>query len=51
MISDKGAPVVKEQSEAWIKANGPLKTGQAAITDAGGSLRCQKVIHSTFYEI
>lgn len=47
-IADKGAPVINEQSAQWIEKYGPLEPGETAITDAGGNLRCKKVIHGNY---
>ena len=44
-ISRKGGPVVQQESDAWVRAHGPVPTGSAAITVAG-ALPCRHVIHA-----
>ena len=44
-ISRRGGPSIQEASWAWVREQGPVPTGSAAITSAG-SLPCQYVIHA-----
>ncbi len=39
-----GGHSIQEESDAWVKANGPLGDGVAAVTSAG-SLRARWVVH------
>ncbi|HKZ19633.1 MAG TPA: macro domain-containing protein [Acidimicrobiia bacterium] len=43
-IARAGGDVIQRESDAWVKERGPLKPGQAAVTNAG-SLPAAKVIH------
>lgn len=43
-IARAGRPVVDEESEAWIRQNGPLNLGDAAYTGAG-SMPARWVVH------
>ncbi|CAN5879846.1 hypothetical protein BH23ACT5_BH23ACT5_05360 [soil metagenome] len=43
-IARAGAPVVDEESRAWIRANGPIGSGTAAHTGAG-SMPAKWVVH------
>jgi O-acetyl-ADP-ribose deacetylase (regulator of RNase III) len=44
-ISRKGGPAIQQESSAWVREHGPVPTGSAAITGAGG-LPCRYVIHA-----
>jgi O-acetyl-ADP-ribose deacetylase (regulator of RNase III) len=44
-IARKGGPEIQAQSNAWVKANGPVKTGSAVIL-GGGALKAKRVIHT-----
>ncbi|MDZ7316170.1 MAG: macro domain-containing protein [candidate division KSB1 bacterium] len=44
-ISRKGGPVIQKESDEWVKAHGPVKTGSAAYTHAG-MLKAKYVIHA-----
>ena len=44
-IARKGGPEIQDQSDAWVKANGPVKTG-SAVTLGGGALKAKRVIHA-----
>jgi O-acetyl-ADP-ribose deacetylase (regulator of RNase III) len=44
-IARAGGPVVQRESDAWVRAHGPVPTGSAAITRAG-ALPCRHVIHA-----
>jgi O-acetyl-ADP-ribose deacetylase (regulator of RNase III) len=44
-ISRKGGPSIQQESDAWVREQGPVHTGSAAITGAG-SLPCRYVIHA-----
>ncbi|MEN8113973.1 MAG: macro domain-containing protein [Actinomycetota bacterium] len=43
-IARAGAPVVDEESRAWISENGPVPPGGAAVT-AAGSMAAEHVVH------
>ena len=45
VISRKGGPAIQQESDAWVRANGPVPTGSAAIT-SGGRLKARHVIHA-----
>jgi O-acetyl-ADP-ribose deacetylase len=44
-IARKGGPDIQDQSNAWVKANGPVKTGSAVLL-GGGTLKAKRVIHA-----
>jgi O-acetyl-ADP-ribose deacetylase (regulator of RNase III) len=44
-IHRAAGPVISTQGRAWVTAHGPLATGQAMITDAGG-MAARYVIHT-----
>jgi len=44
-IVRKGGEVIQEESTAWVREHGPVRTGTAAITGAG-RLPAAKVIHA-----
>jgi len=44
-ISRRGGPAIQQESTAWVRENGPVPTGSAAITGAG-ALPCRYVIHA-----
>ncbi len=44
-ISRKGGPEIQKQSNEWIKTQGIVKTGTAAMT-SGGLLKAKYVIHA-----
>uniref|UniRef100_A0A3B4YFR7 Poly [ADP-ribose] polymerase 9-like n=1 Tax=Seriola lalandi dorsalis TaxID=1841481 RepID=A0A3B4YFR7_SERLL len=44
-LSHAGGPQIRKESNDYIKRNGPLKTGDAIISDAW-SLPCKKIIHA-----
>ena len=44
-ISDKGGPIIKEESLKYIKDNGEIKVGQCAVTGSG-DLACKHIIHT-----
>jgi O-acetyl-ADP-ribose deacetylase (regulator of RNase III) len=43
-IVRSGGPIVQDESDAWIRAHGPLGPGDAAVTTAG-AMRAHHVIH------
>ncbi len=43
-ISRAGGPSIDAESAAWVRANGPVRPGQAAVT-GGGELPARWVIH------
>jgi O-acetyl-ADP-ribose deacetylase (regulator of RNase III) len=45
VISRKAGPAIQQESDAWVRANGPVRTGSAAIT-SGGRLKARHVIHA-----
>ena len=45
VISRKGGPTIQSESDAWVRAHGPVPTGSAAIT-SGGNLRARHIIHA-----
>jgi O-acetyl-ADP-ribose deacetylase (regulator of RNase III) len=45
IISGRGGPIIQMESDAWVRAHGPVPTGSAAIT-SGGSLKARHVIHA-----
>jgi O-acetyl-ADP-ribose deacetylase (regulator of RNase III) len=45
IISGKGGPIIQMESDAWVRAHGPVPTGSAAIT-SGGNLQARHVIHA-----
>ena len=45
VISRKGGPTIQRESDAWVRAHGPVLTGSAAIT-SGGRLKSRHVIHA-----
>ncbi|CAJ0929874.1 unnamed protein product [Ranitomeya imitator] len=45
MISQKGGPMIQEESNSYIQTYGQVETGQVAATRAG-QLPCQYVIHA-----
>ena len=44
-ILRKGGPLIQKESTTWVRENGPVETGTAAITSAG-DLAVKKVIHA-----
>lgn len=44
-IVKAGGEVIQEESNEWVRKNGPVPTGETAITGAG-SLNCKYVIHT-----
>jgi O-acetyl-ADP-ribose deacetylase len=44
-IARRGGPEIQAQSDAWLKANGPVKTGSAVLL-GGGLLKSKRVIHA-----
>lgn len=44
-IARKGGPEIQAQSDAWVKANGPVRTGSAVLL-GGGTLKAKRVIHA-----
>jgi O-acetyl-ADP-ribose deacetylase (regulator of RNase III) len=44
-IRRKGGEVIQQESDAWVKQHGPVRTGSAAITGAG-KLAAKYVIHA-----
>ena len=44
-ISRKGGPVIQNESNSWLKKYGRVRTGDVAVTGAGG-LKAQYVIHA-----
>jgi O-acetyl-ADP-ribose deacetylase (regulator of RNase III) len=44
-IVRRGGAVIQEESRAWVRAHGPVTTGEAAITGAG-TLAAKHVIHA-----
>ena len=44
-IASKGGVEIQNQSDAWVKANGPVKTGSAVLL-GGGLLKSKRVIHA-----
>ena len=45
VISRQGGPTIQRESDAWVRAHGPVETGSAAIT-SGGQLKARYVIHA-----
>jgi O-acetyl-ADP-ribose deacetylase (regulator of RNase III) len=45
LISRKGGRVIRQESAAWVRANGPVAHDKPAFTSAG-LLPCSKVIHA-----
>jgi putative ATPase len=39
-----GGQVIQDESDAWVRANGPLSPGRAAVTSAG-ALAARMVVH------
>lgn len=44
-ISRKGGPKIQQESRAYVKAHGKVKTGTCGYT-SGGNLKCKYVIHA-----
>jgi O-acetyl-ADP-ribose deacetylase len=44
-ISKKGGPVIKQESNLWVRTHGVVKTGSVAVT-SGGLLKARFVIHA-----
>jgi O-acetyl-ADP-ribose deacetylase (regulator of RNase III) len=44
-IVRRGGPAIQQESAAWVREHGPVRTGSAAITGAG-TLPCRYVIHA-----
>ena len=40
-----GGPIIQKESDAYVNKNGPVKTGQVAVTSAG-NLSCKFLIHA-----
>ncbi|MDY7080590.1 MAG: macro domain-containing protein [Chloroflexota bacterium] len=45
VISRKGGPAIRRESNEWVRRHGPVATGSAAIT-SGGNLEARYVIHA-----
>jgi len=45
VIAKNGGPAIQQESTRWVKENGPVRTGSAAITGAG-NLKTSFVIHA-----
>jgi O-acetyl-ADP-ribose deacetylase (regulator of RNase III) len=45
IIAGRGGPTIQMESDAWVRAHGPVPTGSAAIT-SGGNLKAGHVIHA-----
>ena len=45
VIARAGGPVIQKESDAWVREQGPVPTGSAAIT-SGGELKADHVIHT-----
>lgn len=43
-IARAGGPIVQQESDAWVAANGPVRRGAAAVTSAG-AMPAQIVVH------
>lgn len=43
-ISRAGAPIIDQESKAWVEANGPVGPGEAAVTSAG-DMPASDVVH------
>lgn len=41
----RGGPTIQAECDAWVRSNGPLRVGEAALTGAG-TLSCRWVIHA-----
>jgi len=44
-IKARGGPTIQAECDAYIRSNGPLRVGEAALTGAG-TLPCRWVIHA-----
>ena len=44
-ISKAGGPSVQQESDQYVKQNGPLSTGDVVVTDSG-FLKCKKILHA-----
>lgn len=44
-LSQAGGPCIQQDSKAYVRAHGPVDTGNAVIMDAG-LLPCKKIIHA-----
>lgn len=44
-ISRAGGPLIQAESDAWLRAHGPLQAGEVALT-GGGELAARAVIHA-----
>lgn len=44
-LARAGGPGVQEESDAWVRAHGPVATGKAAITTAG-DLPAKAIVHA-----
>ena len=44
-ISKAGGPSVQQESDQYVKQNGPLSTGDVAVTGSG-FLKCKKILHA-----
>lgn len=44
-IARKGGPEIQRESDAWVRANGPVPTGEAVVTGAG-ALPYACIIHA-----
>lgn len=45
IIARKGGPAITQESQAWIKQNGPISHEKPAYT-SGGNLPCRYIIHA-----
>jgi O-acetyl-ADP-ribose deacetylase (regulator of RNase III) len=45
VISRKGGPAIRKESNAWVRTRGRVLTGSAALT-SGGNLKARYVIHA-----
>ncbi len=44
-IARRGGEIIQQESDAWVRQHGPVRTGSAAITN-GGRLAAKYVIHA-----
>ena len=45
-ISDKGGPIIQDESRWYVKQNGKLQTGDAWLTTTAGGLPCKALVHT-----